>query len=86
MPTCKPLVKYVERELLQNVKRIEKQDFRLLIHLIANVCLHDFGSDSFHREFVSLDNLKKLAGVQNLEYIKSKDLLLLIEGLCKLTR
>ena len=63
LPTCKPLVKYVERELLQNVKRIEKQDFRLLIHLIANICLHDFGSDQFHREFVSLDNLKKLAGV-----------------------
>ena len=56
------------------------------MHLIALVSKKDFGSDSFHRKFVNLDNLKQLARVQSLEFVSSKDILLLIEGLCKITR
>ena len=66
-------------------KTIEKQDLRLLIHLMAKVCKNDFGSDSFHRNFICLDNLKKLARVQSLDYVTSWDIRQLIEGLCKLT-
>jgi len=47
--------------------------------------MNDFGSDKFHRNFVSLDNLKKLARVQSLDFISSSDIRTLIEGLCKLT-
>lgn len=49
------------------------------------VCKNDFGSDKFHRNFVSLNNMKKLARVQSLDFITSQDIRALIEGLCKLT-
>lgn len=49
------------------------------------VCKNDFGSDKFHRNFVSLDNLKMLARVQSLDFISSSDIRILIEGLCHLT-
>ena len=62
-PTSKLLTSYIESQLLKNAKAIEKEDLRLLIHLIAKVCKNDFGSDRFHRNFVTLDNLKKLARV-----------------------
>jgi hypothetical protein len=84
-PVNRKLAAYVETLLLENAKRTEKEDLRLLIHLIGHVCKSDFGTDKFHREFVSLDNLKRLARVENLEFISSHDLRLLIEGLCKLT-
>ena len=75
----------MEENLLEKAKEIEKKDFRLLVHLIASVCKNDFGSDRFHRQFVTLDNLKMLARVESLEFISSHDILHLIEGLCKLT-
>ena len=84
-PISIDLTKFVEDRLLENAKMLEKKDFRLLVHLIASVCKNDFGSDKFHRNFVTLDNLKKLARVESLDYISSHDILLLIQGLCKLT-
>lgn len=62
-PTSKLLNNLIEDELLKHDKTLEKTDLRLLLHLIAKVCKNDFGSDKFHRNFVSLDNLKKLARV-----------------------
>ena len=62
-PTSKLLKSFVEEKLLKIAKTVEKQDLRCLIHLIAKVCQNDFGSDKFHRNFVSLDNLKLLARV-----------------------
>ena len=70
---------------MKHAKAIEKRDLRLLIHLIAKVCKNNFGSDKFHRNFVTLDNLKMLARVQSLNFISSGDIRELIEGLCKLT-
>lgn len=73
-PTSKLLAAYVENELLKLAKTLEKQDLRLLIHLIAKVCKNDFGSDKFHRNFVSLDNLKMLARVESLDFVTSWDI------------
>ena len=57
------LTDYIEEKLLLIAKKLQKEDLRCLIHLIANVCKKDFGSDKFHRNFVSLENLKLLARV-----------------------
>jgi hypothetical protein len=52
---------------------------------MAQVCQNDFGSDDFHRKFVTLDNLKRLARIESLSFVSSRDIRLLIEGLCKIT-
>ena len=70
---------------MKHAKTLEKTDLRQLIHLIGQVCINDFGSDKFHRNFVCLDNLKKLARVESLDFISSSDIRVLIEGLCRLT-
>jgi hypothetical protein len=76
---------FVQQQLLTHAAYIKKHDPRLLIHLIAQVCLSNFGNDDFHRKFVCLDNMEHLARLQSLDFISSRDIRILIEGLCKMT-
>jgi hypothetical protein len=76
---------YVQKLLLTEASYIKRHDPRLLIHLIAQVCLTNFGSDDFQRKFVCLDNMEHLARLHSLDFVSSRDIRILIEGLCKMT-
>ena len=83
----------VQDVLQKNARLIRKSDFRLQIHLASLICYTSFGSNDFQRNFVSLKNLQEITRVRNLirpgaysqtgSVIKSGDIRMLIEGLCK---
>ena len=84
-PISKLTRNFVQDLILSEAAYIKKHDPILLMHLIAQVCLNNFGTDDFHRKFVCLDNMEMLARIHSLGFVTSRDIRILIEGLCKMT-
>jgi len=79
------IMRSLEKEILAHARSIRKLDFRLYINILSTICLNDIGSEDFQRTLITIENLKHLTRIDTVcHYLASRDIKLLVEGLCSL--
>lgn len=73
---------FIMEGLFEWKEYIRKIDYSLYLGILTGICLNNFGTTTFQREFISLDNMKHLANINSIEHmITSAEIKNLVNGL-----